>query len=81
DEARRRNAPEMALAPSLPPARPAAWFAAMATGRSCWFCRIWLEMPCSVWAVSTPTVEVSLCTWAECAGRRISGTYQQRFDR
>lgn len=57
----------MALAPSLPPAAPAAWLAAIATGKSCWFCKIWFEIPCSVCAVVTPTGEVSLCTRDDCA--------------
>lgn len=56
------NAPEIALAPSLPPAAPAAWLAAMAAGKSCWFWRIWAWIPSSVWAVSTAGEAVSLCT-------------------
>lgn len=50
---RKKHAPEIAAAPPSSPTAPAAWFAAMATGRSFWFCRIWAEMPWRVWAVST----------------------------
>lgn len=64
-----RDAPEIAASPAaLSPAaaawaaEPAAWLAAMATGRSFWFCRIWALMPWRVCAVVTPVgVQKRVC--------------------